>query len=93
MAPGLDHDLRSECIGALHDVLLQLAAANLAEVVLPLGPSDAPKEHSSIYWGFSLHISDISAHLIDGELFLGRGGGFTHTTQGVGSPYRSALEN
>jgi hypothetical protein len=41
-----------------------------------IGPSDAPKEHGSIYAGFSLHIPDISAHLIDAQSFRGIGGGF-----------------
>src|ERR1700741_3080160 len=72
MVLGLDQNPRFEPIVALHDLLLQLASANRPQAGAPFGPSNAPREQRSIYWGFSLHILDISAHLIDCQSVLGR---------------------
>jgi hypothetical protein len=72
MVLGLDQNPRFEPIVALHDLLLQLASANRPQAGAPFGPSNAPREQRSIYWGFSLHIPDISSYLIDGQSFPGR---------------------
>src|ERR1700758_347794 len=72
MVLGLDQKPGFEPIVALHDLLLQLASANWPQAAAPFEPSNAPREQWSIYRGFSLHILDISAHLIGGQSFPGR---------------------
>jgi hypothetical protein len=72
MVLGLDQNPRFEPIVALHDLLLQLASANRPQAGAPFGPSNALRKQWSIYWGYSLHIPDISRHVIDGQSFPGR---------------------